>query len=336
MRRSAVSRTRRRAGSSGRDLEIGRRVLRSEAAALRRLADRLDGAFRDAVEILWNCRGKVVVVGMGKSGQIGRKIASTFASTGTPAFFLHAAEGLHGDSGMLMRGDAVIALSHSGETEVVRLLPLVKRLGLPLVAVTSRPDSTLGRASDVVLATGVEREACPLDLSPTTSTTVMLALGDALAVALLERRNFRREDFAFLHPGGRLGRRLFRVRDLFHAGAEIPLVPLDADVLRTLAEMSAKKLGITGVVDRQGKLVGVVTDGDLRRALERFSGDLRTLRARDLMTREPKTVEPDALAEEALARMERHAITSLFVLERKTRRPLGIVHMHDLVRAGVV
>jgi arabinose-5-phosphate isomerase len=295
----------------------------------------LDHNFARAVALVAGCKGKVVVTGLGKSGQICRKIASTLASTGTPAFFLHAVEGLHGDLGMLNREDVVLALSYSGETDVIRLLPAIKRLALPLIAMTGEPNSTLGRAADVVLDASVGEEACPMGLAPTASTTVALALGDALAVAALERKQFRTEDFAGLHPGGNLGRRLMRIGELIHSGEGLPLVPERATLAETLREMSEKRLGITGVVDARGALVGVITDGDLRRALQRF-GELGARSAGALMTSNPKTVPVDALAEQALAIMERHGITSLFVLADPGPKPVGIVHLHDLLKAGVV
>lgn len=310
-------------------------MLTIEAAALRRAAGRLGEPFAHAVAIVASCHGRVVVTGMGKSGQICRKIAATLSSTGTPAFFLHAAEGLHGDLGMLMKDDVVLALSYSGETEVVRLLPAFKRLALPLIALTGNPKSTLAKAADAVIDGGVAEEACPMGLAPTASTTAALALGDALAVAVLERKHFRRQDFAELHPGGNLGRRLLKIDELSHRGAALPLVRASASLVQTLKEMSDKRLGITGVIDGRGALVGAISDGDLRRAMQRHS-DLRGLRARDLMSTNPKTVPHDALAEQALALMEKHSITSLFVLGADGRRPAGIVHLHDLLRAGVV
>jgi arabinose-5-phosphate isomerase len=320
---------------ANRDLARARRVLRIEADAIRELGRRLDRQFGVAVDLIAACRGKVVVTGMGKSGQICRKIASTLSSTGTPAFFLHAVEGVHGDSGMVMKGDVVIAVSNSGETEVVQLLPIIKRLNVPLIALTGDAGSTLGAAADVVLDTRVAEEACPMGLAPTASTTATLALGDALAIAVLERKHFQPEDFALLHPGGQLGRRLLRVDELIHTGDEMPLVSVDAGLGELLAEMTAKRLGVTGVVNAAGDLVGVITDGDLRRGLQR-SPDLRRQSARTLMTTNPKTIESGALAEKALATMERYSITSLFALRNGTRRPVGIVHMHDLLRAGVV
>jgi arabinose-5-phosphate isomerase len=310
-----------------------RRVLAVEAAGIQAAAERLDQRFAKAVDLLAECAGKAVVTGVGKSGLIGRKIAATLASTGTPATFLHAGVAVHGDYGIVGRQDVVLALSHSGETEeILRLVPLIERSGLPLIALTGAPESTLAKAADIVLDTSVPEEACPLGLAPTTSTTVALALGDALAVTLLERKGFTQGDFAVLHPAGTLGRRLLKVADLMHVGETIPLVPPNATFAETVLEMSSKRLGVTGVVDDAGNLVGVVTDGDLRRALQRTT-DLHHLTAADLMTRQPKTIEAAALAARALAEMERKSITSLFVLDG--RRPIGVVHLHDLLKAGV-
>jgi len=311
-------------------------VLAIEAAAVKALAGRLDDGFERAVAILAQCAGKVVVTGMGKSGHICRKIAATMTSTGTPAVFLHAAEAAHGDAGVFVKGDAVVALSGSGETEeIVRLLPLVKRLDLPLVALTGDLHSTLARAADVVLDVSVTEEACPMGLAPTASTTAALALGDALAVVLFERKRFRAEDFAVLHPGGALGRRFLKVADVMHGGETMPLVHLTTPFRDTLVEITSKRLGVTGVLDAAGNLAGIITDGDLRRALER-SADVRTSTAADIMTRHPKVITAGALAERALALMERHSITSLFILEESGRRPVGVVHLHDLLKAGVV
>jgi len=311
-------------------------VLAIEAAAVKALAGRLDDGFERAVAILAQCAGKVVVTGMGKSGHICRKIAATMTSTGTPAVFLHAAEAAHGDAGVFVKGDAVVALSGSGETEeIVRLLPLVKRLDLPLVALTGDLRSTLARAADVVLDVSVTEEACPMGLAPTASTTAALALGDALAVVLFERKRFRAEDFAVLHPGGALGRRFLKVADVMHGGETMPLVHLTTPFRDTLVEITSKRLGVTGVLDAAGNLAGIITDGDLRRALER-SADVRTSTAADIMTRHPKVITAGALAERALALMERHSITSLFILEESGRRPVGVVHLHDLLKAGVV
>ena len=317
-------------------LARARRVLEIEGAALSALRDRLDRDFARAIDILLACRGKVIVTGVGKSGIVCRKIAATFSSTGTPAFFLHAVEGGHGDLGTLVRGDVLLAVSNSGETEVVNLLPVARRFAIPVIAMCGSRDSTLARRADVVLDVSVPEEACPLGLAPTASTTAQMALGDALAIALLEERGFSADDFALLHPAGALGRRLLRVEDLMHHGPELPVVAETAPLKDTVVEMSSKRLGITGVVNATGELVGVVTDGDLRRGLER-TGDVRQLTARDLMTRAPKTIAPGALAGEAVALMERSGpITSLFVLADGSRAPLGVIHLHDLLRAGVV
>jgi arabinose-5-phosphate isomerase len=316
-------------------LQRGRRVLAIEIAALEAVAGRLDERFERAVHILAACRGKIVVTGIGKSGLVCRKIAATFASTGTPATFLHAAEAVHGDFGMVGKDDVVLALSHSGEVdELVRLLPLIKRHDLPLVAITGAPLSTLGRAADVALDASVPEEACPLGLAPTASTTAALALGDALAVALFQRNGFGEEDFAALHPAGSLGRRLLKVGDLMHRGDAMPLVSPSASLADTVLTISEKRLGVTGVVDASGALIGVVTDGDLRRGLQR-GGEIQHLVAADLMSANPKTIESGALAARALALMERHSITSLFVLTPATRRPEGVIHLHDILKAGV-
>lgn len=315
-------------------IKQARRVLGIEAAGIAAVSDRLDERFDRAVEILSACTGRVIVTGMGKSGLICRKIAATFASTGTPASFLHAAEAVHGDFGVVGKHDVILALSHSGETEeLIRLLPLVKRYNLALIALTGSPRSTLGRAADVTLDTSVPEEACPLGLAPTASTTAALALGDALAVTLFERRGFTEEDFAVLHPAGSLGRRLLKVADIMHAGKEMPLVAQTTPLTEILIEMTSKRLGVTGVVDDGGTLVGIVTDGDLRRGLGR-THEIHTLAARELMTANPKTIGADALAARALAEMERYSITSLFIVE-SGNRPVGIVHLHDLLKAGI-
>lgn len=319
-------------------IEEGRRVLKVEAESILALAERLDEQFAKAVELIHNCRGKVVITGMGKSGLVCQKIASTFASYGTPAFFLHPAEGMHGDLGMLAKNDLVLAVSNSGETdEITRLLPLIKRMGLKLVALTGNPDSTLGRAGDVTLNIAVKEEACPLGLAPTASTTATLALGDALAVASLLKRGFKEEEFALLHPGGSLGRRLFlRVSDLMHSGESIPMVRQDTLMKDTIFEISSKRLGVTGVADSRGNLVGVITDGDLRRALEK-GNDMLNKMACEVMSRNPKTIGKDELAAKALQMMEEYAITSLFVYSaNRKKKVVGIIHMHDLLKAGVV
>jgi arabinose-5-phosphate isomerase len=317
-------------------LQRGRRVLAIEIAGLQAVAQRLDERFERAVQILADCRGKVVVTGIGKSGLICRKIAATLASTGTPATFLHAAEAAHGDFGLVGKDDVVLVLSHSGEVEeVVRLLPLIKRHDLPLIALTGTPTSTLARAADVVLDSNVPEEACPLGLAPTASTTAALALGDALAVALFQRNGFGEVDFAALHPAGSLGRRLLKVSDLMHSGDALPLVDPHSSLADTVLEISRKRLGVTGVVDAAGGLIGIITDGDLRRGLQRSGDEMQRLVATDLMTANPKTIEPGALAARALALMERHSITSLFVLGPGSRRPQGVIHLHDILKAGV-
>jgi arabinose-5-phosphate isomerase len=316
-------------------LDRARRVLGIESAALSSLRDRLDARLAQAIDLLVACRGKVVVAGIGKAGLVGRKIAATFASTGTTAVFLHAAEASHGDAGTVARGDVLLALSYSGETEVLGLLPLVRRFGVPVVAITGNADSSLARSADVVLDVSVADEGCPLGLAPMASTTTMMALGDALAAVLLEERGFTQSDFALLHPGGALGRRLVRVEDLMHRGAELPVVPETAPLAAVLAEMSAKRLGMTVVVDASGALAGIVTDGDVRRALER-TRDVHGLAARDVMTRAPRTIAASALGAQAWALMEQHRITALLVVADDGRTPAGVVHLHDILRAGVV
>jgi len=319
-------------------LAAARRVLQIEADAVLALTDRLNGQFATAVEMILACSGRVVVTGMGKSGLICQKMASTMASTGTPAFFLHPAEGVHGDLGMLMKGDVVIAVSNSGETEEIsRILPIIKRMGLPLIAMSGNPTSTLARAGDVFLDISVREEACPLQLAPTASTTATLAMGDALAVALLLRRGFREEDFALFHPGGALGKRLLlRVEDLMHTGDAVPMVAANLPIKDALYEISSKKLGITGVVDTNENLIGVFTDGDLRRTIE--SGiEVLNRPVGEVMNCNPKRILRTNLAAKALQKMEEHTITSLFVFETEAaQRPIGIIHLHDLLKAGVI
>jgi arabinose-5-phosphate isomerase len=311
-------------------------VLRVEADGILSMVDRLDESFVRAVELLRNCRGKVVVTGVGKSGLICRKIAATLASTGTPAFFIHAGDSIHGDLGMVMKDDVILALSNSGETEeLLKVLPHFKFHDLKLIVMTGHPESTLAKAGDVVLNVGVRDEACPLGLAPTTSTTAALAMGDALAVVLLGEKGFNESDFAIRHPGGTLGRRLLlRVEDLMYRGQQLPLVQDFTSVKDALFEITSKRLGVTGVVDADGKLIGVITDGDLRRGLH-SRGDILALQAKDIMTSNPKTIPADTLATEAVAVMEKFAITSLFILEGGNKRPRGIVHLHDLVKAGL-
>ena len=316
--------------------ESARRTLKIEEQAIAALAERLDNHFDRACELILACQGRVVVTGMGKSGHIASKIAATLASTGTPAFFVHPGEASHGDLGMITPGDVVLALSNSGETaEVTALLPLLKRLGTPLISMTGRPSSTLAHHADAHLDAGVEREACPLDLAPTASTTAALALGDALAVALLESRGFTAEDFARSHPGGSLGKRLLlRVGDLMHQGKRLPRVALGSPLRDALLEITRQGLGFTCVVDESDLLIGVYTDGDLRRTLDQHN-DLSTLTVDDVMTRPGKRIAPDMLAAEAVRIMEDNRITALAVVNEEGH-PIGALHMHDLLRSGVI
>ncbi len=321
-------------------IEQAKRVLRIEADAVAALIDRIDATFVQAVDMVLESKGRVVVTGMGKSGQIGKKIAATLASTGTPALFLHPAEGVHGDLGMVMRGDVVIALSNSGETEeLCRMLPSLKRLEIKIIALTGNKESTLARNSDVVLDVSVKEEACPLGLAPTASTTAALAMGDALAVALLDKRGFRPEDFACFHPGGALGKRLLlRVRDLMHSGNDIPTVREETLIKDAIFEISSKKMGVTAVLDATGRLVGVISDGDLRRWMEKTEKtgeNLLLKKASDIMTRNPKVANKDSLAAEAVAIMEKNSITCLIVADAE-EKPEGVIHLHDLLKAGVV
>jgi len=326
-------------GSKGLDIiEEAKRVLRVEAHSILDLAGQLNENFVQAVETLYHCKGRVVLMGMGKSGLVGRKIASTFASTGTPAFFIHPAEGLNGDFGMLAKEDVVIAISNSGETrELLEVLPFIKRVGNRLISLTGNLKSALAKAADISLSIYVKEEACPLGLAPTASTTATLALGDALAVTLMEKKGFQEEDFALLHPGGTLGKRLLlKVEDLMHVGKALPVVSEQALMKDVIFEITSKRLGVTGVCNGEGYLLGVITDGDLRRALERFN-DLLHREASEVMTRNPKWIERDALAAKAVQRMEEYSITSLFVFNRPGDKiPLGIIHLHDLLKAGVV
>jgi arabinose-5-phosphate isomerase len=324
-------------------LAIAARVLRLEAEAVLALVGRLGSDAVRAVEVMHACAGRVIVTGMGKSGIVGRKIAATLASTGTPAYFLHPAEGVHGDIGLLSRGDVVLALSNSGETdEVLAVLPAIKRLGIPLILLTGTPGSSLARQADVVLDVGVSEEACPMNLAPTSSTTAALAMGDALAMALLDLRGLAPEDYAALHPRGALGwKSLFRVRDLMHTGEGLPVVSEHATMKEAIEEMTAKRLGMTTVVDSRGRLAGVITDGDLRRQQLAF-GSLLDRRAGDCMTRDPGRIGPDELAARALDLMETHAIdgqprpiTSLVITD-DANCPVGVIHLHDILRAKIV
>jgi len=316
--------------------QLGREVIELEAEALQTLARRIDGQFAEACRQILTCHGRVIVIGMGKSGHIGGKIAATLASTGTPAFFVHPGEASHGDLGMITPPDVVLAISNSGETEeILTLLPIIKRMGVKLIGLTGRLESSLARQSDAVLYAGVEKEACPHNLAPTASTTAALAVGDALAVALLKSRGFTPEDFARAHPAGSLGRRLLLyVSDIMHTGAAIPKVAEDASLREALLEMTGKGLGMTGVLDRDGRLVGIFTDGDLRRVLNRGVDVYRAAIA-EVMTRNPKTTRADRLAAETVQLMRSLKINGLFVVD-EDNRVLGALNMHDLFRAGVI
>lgn len=307
-----------------------------ETQAVSDLHDRIDQSFITACETLLACDGRVVVTGMGKSGHIANKIAATLASTGTPAFFVHPGEASHGDLGMITKNDVVLALSNSGNTaEVITLLPLIKRLGIPLISMTGDPNSALAQAAVANLDVSIAEEACPLNLAPTTSTTVTLVMGDALAIALLESRGFSAEDFAFSHPGGALGRKLLlRVSDIMHADNEVPRVAPETPLQNALLEMTAKGFGITTVTNNKGKLLGVFTDGDLRRIIDSKT-DISTVKIDSVMTKNPKTVKHDMLAAEALTIMEKASITAV-VVEDASNHPIGVLHMHDILRAGVI
>jgi arabinose-5-phosphate isomerase len=320
-----------RNGHTNADLAAAQHALELEIAGLDALREALDDRFAAAIDVLAAVRGRVIVSGMGKSGLIGRKIASTFASVGTPASFVHPGEASHGDLGMITANDAIVALSNSGETtELGNLLEYAKRFGIKVIALTAHEDSTVAAAADVVIVLPAADEACPLGLAPTTSTTMMLALGDAMAVALIKRRGFSEADFHVFHPGGKLARRLLLVSDLMHRGDEIPLIGLATVMSDALIEMTRKRFGCVGVVDEAGALAGIITDGDLRRHM---SDRLLDATAVDVMTPTPRTIRPTALASEALGTMNARSITSLFVVE--DARPVGIVHIHDCLRAGV-
>ena len=316
-------------------IESARRTIRLESESVTQLSDYLDDDFTRACQMIIQCRGRVVVTGMGKSGHIGTKMAATLASTGTPAFFVHPGEASHGDMGMITAADVVIALSNSGETsEVTSLLPLLKRMGTQLISMTGKPESTLAKAADSHLYTGVVQEACPLDLAPTSSTTCALVMGDALAIALLEAKGFTAEDFAFSHPGGSLGRRLLlKVEDIMHKGEQIPVVSADISLPQALLVATSKGLGMTTVSNADGTLAGIFTDGDLRRAID-HGIDIRNVNISDVMTKGCKTISPGTLAAEALKVMEDSKINALVVQE--ANRTVGVINMHDLLRAGVI
>ena len=317
-------------------IEQAKRVLMIESKAIEALVDRIGEDFVQAVELIYKCIGRVVVTGMGKSGIIGKKIASTLASVGTPALFLHPAEGVHGDLGMITKGDVIICLSNSGETEeLLKILPVIKRFDIKLIAITGNTKSTLARSGDVVLDVSVDEEACPWDIVPTASTTASLAMGDAIAIALLDKKGFKKEDFALFHPAGSLGKSLLlTVNDLMHKGDTIPIVKEDTPLKDVIYEISSKKLGVTSVVDGDEVLKGIVTDGDLRRLLEK-KRDIFEITASEIMSKNPKTIDKNELAAKALQIMEQYSITSLLSTDEK-KSPIGIVHLHDLLKAGVV
>lgn len=316
--------------------EIARKVLRIEAEALGALVERINDNFIDAIEIIYSCKGRVVVTGMGKSGIIGKKLTATLASTGTPALFLNPAEGIHGDIGMVTRGDVVIAISNSGDTdEIITLLPMLKRMEISIISMTGNPASLLASSSDINIDVSVKKEACSMGIVPTASTTAALAMGDAIAVTLLDRRGFCKEDFALFHPGGRLGRRLLlTVEDLMHKGDAIPSVDIETLMKEAILEISTKRLGITTVTDSESRLQGVITDGDLRRGLEKWGEDLFSLRAGDVMTHRSKTITKNVLAAKAVSIMEKYAITVLVVVDSEDNIE-GIIHLHDLLKAGI-
>jgi len=318
-------------------IEIAQRVLKIEAEAIRSLVDRLDVQFEKAVDIIFESTGRVVVSGMGKSGLIGKKIAATFASTGTPSFFLHPAEAGHGDLGMVTSQDVFIAISYSGETdEIVSLIPFIKRFDLSLISLTGNPSSTLAKASDVHLDISVQEEACSLGIVPTSSTTATLAMGDAIAVALLTKRGFKKEDFASFHPGGSLGKKLLvTVGDLMHSGSGIPRVLSDTPMMDTIMEISSKRLGLSLVLDRKDTLLGIVTDGDVRRGIEKHGKSFFDMVPEDVMSRDPKTIIEDELAAKALSLMENNSITAL-VVTGENNLPVGVIHLHDILKRGIV
>ena len=322
------------------EIEIGKKVLDIEARAIDSLKSRLNHSFSDAISLLYNCKGRVVVTGMGKSGLIGKKISATFASTGTPSFFLHPADGIHGDIGMIMQNDVILAISNSGETdELIALLPVFKKMTMQIICMTGKAASTLSNNSDVVLDVSIKEEACPMNLVPTASTTVALAMGDALAVALLDKRGFRKEDFALFHPGGALGRRLIlHVEDIMHTGETVPVVYKGSYLKDVIYEMTSKKLGVTTVLDDNNRLLGIITDGDLRRLLEKETGrenDIFKLTAGEIAIKNPRVIQKDALAVSAVQIMETYSITSL-VIVNEDGTVAGILHLHDLLKKGIV
>lgn len=318
-------------------LDIAKKVLKTEADAVFALIDKLNSNFEKAVDIIYQSKGRVVVTGMGKSGLVGKKIASTLSSTGTPAFFMHPAEASHGDLGMVTSDDVIIAISNSGETdELIGLIPFLKRFNVNLISLSGNPDSTLSRAADVTLDVSVKEEACPLGIVPTASTTATLAMGDAIAVALLMKRGFREDDFAFFHPSGSLGKKLFiKVKDLMHSGEALPVTAKDTPLIKAVIEISSKRLGVTVVEDKDKKMLGIITDGDVRRGIEKWGKSFFDMLAGEVMTKNPKTISEEELAAKALSIMEKLSITSLVVPD-ETGRAIGIIHLHDILKQGIV
>ncbi len=318
-------------------LEIAKRVLNTEACAVAGLINNLNGNFEKAVDLIYHSEGRVIVSGMGKSGIVGKKVAATLASTGTPAFFLHPAEASHGDLGMVTASDVILLLSNSGETdELVGLIPFLKRFEVGLISMTGNVNSTLARSADIALDVSVKEEACPLGIVPTASTTAAMAMGDAIAVALLIKRGFKEEDFAFFHPRGSLGKKLFtKVSDLMHTGSSLPLTAPDVSVAVAVVEISSKRLGLTIIGDESKKILGIVTDGDLRRGIERWGKNFFDMKVSEVMTRNPRTISADELAAKALSVMEKHSITALVVPD-ENGNALGIIHLHDILRQGIV
>jgi arabinose-5-phosphate isomerase len=317
-------------------IEKARDILQIEADAIKVLIDRIDENFVRAIDLMYSCTGRVIVTGMGKSGIIAKKIASTLASTGTPAFYLNPAEGSHGDIGMVTKGDVVLALSNSGETEeILRILPTLKRLDIMIISMTGNSGSVLSKTADVSIDVSVKEEACPMGLAPTASTTASLAMGDAIAITLLNKKGFTEDDFALFHPGGSLGRKLLlKVEDLMHTGSAVPSIHEDILMKEAIIEISTKRLGITAVVNNEKKLQGIITDGDLRRGLEKWGEDFFSLKAGDAMTFSPKTITKNILAAKAVAVMEKYAITALVVAD-SDKNIEGVIHLHDLLRAGI-
>jgi len=323
--------------SNDKILNVARKVLRIEAEAVHALIKKLNKSFERAVDIIFERKGRVVVTGMGKSGLVGKKIAATLASTGTPAFFLHPAEASHGDLGMVTERDVIIALSNSGETgELIGLIPFLKRFGVKLISITGNPNSTLAKTSDVTLDVSVKEEACPMGIVPTASTTATMAMGDALAVALLTKRGLNEKDFAFFHPGGSIGKKFFiKVKDLMHSGDRLPVVSIDTPMSKAVIEMSSKRLGHAIVLDKNNRIAGVITDGDVRRGLEKWEGRLFEQIVKKVMTKNPRMISGEELAAKALSIMDSCSITALIVPDDR-KRPLGIIHLHDILRQGIV